>query len=419
MNILFLHQNFPAQFRHLATTLAQNPNHRVVFGTARAEGTMTGVQKLLYKVSRQPHPEVHHYVQPLESAVLEGQAVYRLCQDLQKQGFYPDVVYAHSGWGPGLFIKDCFPKATYLAFFEWFYHAFGTDADFDPDDPIDANAAARIRVKNAPILLDLYSCDRGLAPTHWQRQQFPPELRSKISVCHDGIDTDFFCPQPNAKLVIEPPQPIACATPLDLANVKEIITYVARGMEPYRGFPQFMEAVALLQQQRPQCHIVVVGQDRVAYGKHLPDGQTYRQLMLEKLDLDLNRLHFTGHLPYSLYLQVLQASTVHIYLTRPFVLSWSMLEAMSAGCLVVGSKTPPVEEVITDGVNGLLVDFFSPGAIADRVIEVLDHPDQMAQVRAQARETILTRYDLAKLLPLHLMWLRGERWPILDQRSVC
>jgi glycosyltransferase involved in cell wall biosynthesis len=416
MNILFLHQNFPAQFRHLATVLAQNPQNRVLFGTTREEGSLSGVQKCLYTISRQPHPQVHHYVRPLEQAVLEGQAVYRLAQMLQNQGFYPDIVYAHSGWGPGLFVKDCFPKAAYLCFFEWFYHAFGTDADFDPSDPIDADAAAKIRVKNAPILLDLYSCDRGLSPTHWQRQQFPPELQRKISVCHDGIDTTFFQPKPDAKLVIDPPEPIACPKPLDLSNVNEIVTYVARGMEPYRGFPQFMQAVALLQKKRPQCHVVVVGEDRVAYGKSLPDGKTYRQLMLETLDLDLTRIHFTGSLPYSLYLQVLQASSVHVYLTRPFVLSWSMLEALSTGCVVVGSSTPPVQEVIEDGVNGLLVDFFSPEAILERIIEVLEHPDRMMDIRARARATILLHYDLARVLPFHLMWLQNDRWSVLDQR---
>ncbi len=409
MNILFLHQNFPAQFRHLATALSKDPKNRVVFGTNRKQGSMAGVHKVFYQPSREPHPKIHPYVRPLESAVLEGQAVYRMACQLKKQGnFYPDVVYAHSGWGPGLFIKDLFPKAEYLCFFEWFYHAHGTDSDFDPADPIDEDTEARIRIKNAPILIDLYSCDRGLSPTHWQQQQFPPEFRNKIFVCHDGIDTNFFKPKPNAKLVIEPSKPIACQSPLDLSEVEEIVTYVARGMEPYRGFPQFMEAVAQLQKHRPHCQVVVVGEDRVAYGKRLPDGKTYRQQMLEKLDLDLTRIHFTGLLPYSQYLKVLQASSVHVYLTRPFVLSWSMLEALSTGCLVVGSKTPPVEEVIQDRVNGLLVDFFSPEAIVERIIEVLDHRDRMQAIRAQARQTILDKYDLAKLLPIHLNWMQGE-----------
>jgi glycosyltransferase involved in cell wall biosynthesis len=179
-------------------------------------------------------------------------------------------------------------------------------------------------------------------------------------------------------------------------------------MEPYRGFPQFMEAVALIQQQRPNCHVVVVGEDRVAYGKTLPDGKTYKQLMLEKLDLDLSRLHFTGRLPYSEYLQVLQASSAHIYLTRPFVLSWSMLEAMSTGCLLIASDTPPVLEVIEDGKNGLLVDFFSPQQIANKVNAALDNSPDMIPIRAAARKTIINNYDLATLLPQHLNWLLGH-----------
>lgn len=416
MKILFLHQNFPAQFRHLATLLGQDPNNNIVFVTTRKEGTIPGVTKVIYQPSRQANPETHHYVRSLENAVLEGQGVYRVTQELKKEGFYPDIVYAHSGWGPGLFIKDIFPKAQFICYFEWFYHAHGTDADFDPSDPLEADDEARIRVKNAPILLDLYSCDRGLCPTYWQRQQFPPEFHSKLAVGHDGIDTHFFQPKPNHKLTLNCPSPILIAgNPnqkiLNLSNVSEIITYVARGMEPYRGFPQFMETVALIQQKRPQTHVVVVGEDRVAYGKKLPNGQTYRQAMLEKLDLDLSRLHFTGRLPYALYLQVLQASSVHLYLTRPFVLSWSMLEALSTGCIVVGSKTPPVEEVIQNGVNGLLVDFFSPEKIAQTLESILDHLKDFQGVKMRARSTILARYDLQKLLPWHLMWLIGDRIP--------
>lgn len=398
MHILFLHPNFPAQFRHLAVTLAQDSKNTVVFGTTRKEGNLPGVYKAIYSPSREPHPQIHQYVRPLENAVLHGQAVYRLCVQLKAQGFIPDVVYAHSGWGPSLFIKDAFPKAKLLCYFEWFYHAHGTDADFDPSEPLDADAEARIRIKNAPILIDLYSCDRGLSPTNWQRQQFPPEYHSKITVHHDGVDTQFFQPQPGAKLVLP-------RINLDLRDVPEIVTYVARGMEPYRGFPQLIETIALLQQRRPQCHAVIVGENRVAYGKPLPDGKTYKDYMLEKVPLDLSRVHFTGLLPYPEYLQVLQASSAHIYLTRPFVLSWSMLESMATGCLVVASNTPPVIEIIQDGVNGLLVDFFSPQQICDRVEEALDNPTQMASIRAKARETIQERYDLGKLLPQHLQWI--------------
>ncbi|MBD2128378.1 glycosyltransferase family 4 protein [Microcoleus sp. ZQ-A2] len=399
MRILFLHSNFPAQFRHLAVALAQDSKHKVVFGTTRKEGTLPGVYKAIYTPSREAHPQTHHYVRTLENAVLQGQAVYRLADQLKAQSFIPDVVYAHSGWGPSLFIKDIFPKAKLLCYFEWFYHAHGSDADFDPNEPLTADDEARIRIKNAPILIDLYSCDRGLAPTYWQQQQFPPEYHNKIKVHHDGVDTQFFQPQPGAKLFLP-------RINLDLREVPEIVTYVARGMEPYRGFPQLIETVALLQKRRPQCHVVIVGENRVAYGRTLPDGKTYKDVMLEKVPLDLNRVHFTGLLPYPEYLQVLQASSVHLYLTRPFVLSWSMLEALSTGCLVVASHTAPVTEMIQDGVNGLLVDFFDTQAICDRIEYALDNPTQMVSIRHQARETILERYDLAQLLPQHLQWIQ-------------
>ena len=399
MRILFLHSNFPAQFRHLAVALGQDSNNQVVFGTTRKEGSLPGVHKALYAPSREAHPQTHHYARPLEGAVLQGQAVYRLADQLKAQGFSPDVVYGHSGWGPTLFIKDIFPTAKLLCYFEWFYHAHGSDADFDPSEPLTPDDEARIRIKNAPILIDLYSCDRGLSPTYWQQQQFPPEFRSKIKVHHDGIDTQFFQPQPGAKLFLP-------RINLDLREVPEIVTYVARGMEPYRGFPQLIETVSLLQKRRPQCHVIIVGENRVAYGRSLPDGKTYKDVMLEKFPLDLSRVHFTGLLPYPEYLQVLQASSAHLYLTRPFVLSWSMLEALSTGCLLVASNTAPVTEMIQDGVNGLLVDFFDAQNICDHIEEALDNPTQMAPLRRQARETILDRYDLAKLLPQHLQWIQ-------------
>ncbi|MBD2726455.1 glycosyltransferase [Nostoc sp. FACHB-892] len=414
MKILFLHPNFPSQFRNLAIVLGKDPNHKVVFGTNRPEGEIPGVYKAIYAPSREAAPQTHHYVRSLENAVLTAQAVYRVAEKLKAEGFVPDIVYGHSGWGPTLFMKDIFPKAELLCYFEWFYHAHGSDADFDPNEPLNADDECRIRVKNAPILTDLYSCDRGLSPTNWQRQQFPKEYHSKLTVIHDGVDTKYFVPKPGAKLVLP-------RINLDLSHVEELVTYVGRGMEPYRGFPQFMEAVALIQQRRPKCHVVVVGEDRVAYGKNLPDGQTYKKLMLEKLksSLDLSRLHFTDRLPYNEYLQVLQASSAHIYLTRPFVLSWSMLEVMAAGCLLIASKTPPVLEVIQDGVNGLLVDFFSPQNVANRVEEALNNPQEMQAIRANARETILKRYDLAKLLPQHLQWMfAGKSSESLKKRSV-
>ena len=402
MNILFLHPNFPAQFRHLAAALGQDPDHTVVFGTARRDGQIPRVQKVLYTPTREVGPETHPYVRPLENAALIGQASYRMAHQLKAQGFYPDVILGHSGWGPTLFMKDLFPKAQLNCYFEWFYHAHGTDADFDPTEPLSVDGELAIRLKNTPILTDLYSCDRGLSPTHWQKQQFPTEFQPKIDVLHDGIDTQFFQPKPGAKLVLP-------RIDLDLSDVPEIITYVARGMEPYRGFPQFMEAAALLQTSRPSCHIVVVGEDRIAYGRRRRDGKTYKEWMLETTPLDLSRIHFTGGLPYSEYLQVLQASSVHVYLTRPFVLSWSLMEALSVGCAVVGSNTAPLQEVMKDGINGLFADFFSPQEITDRVEEILNYPQLGQILRTNARATILNHYDLEQLLPQQIQWLLGDR----------
>ena len=401
MNILFLHPHFPAQFRHLAYTLGQAPNHHVVFGTARQSGHMPGVQKVLYRPTRQAALQTHPYVRPLENATLVGQAAYRMAHQLKTQGFYPDVIFGHSGWGPTLFMKDLFPKAQLKCYFEWFYHAHGSDADFDPAAPLSVDNEVRIRLKNAPILTDLYSCDRGLSPTHWQKSQFPKEFHSKITVLHDGVDTEFFKPKPGAKLVLP-------RLGLDLSEVTEIVTYVACGMEPYRGFPQFIEAIALLQSNRPNCHVVVVGEDQVTYGSPRPDGKTYKEWMLETTPLDHDRLHFTGRLSYSEYLQVLQTSSVHVYLTRPFVLSWSLLEALSVGCAVVASNTAPLQEVMQHEQNGVLVDFFSPTEIAERVEELLDHPRFRQELSTHARETILEQYDLAKLLPQQMQWLLGD-----------
>ncbi|MEA5504192.1 glycosyltransferase family 4 protein [Halotia wernerae UHCC 0503] len=397
MRVLFLHSNFPAQYRHVALALAQDPNNQVVFGTKNQDVNLPGVYKVIFEPSRNPHPTTHHYVRPLEHAVLHGQAAFKLAEQLKTKGFIPDVICGHSGWGSTLFVKDVFPETPLICYFEWFYHALGSDADFDPTDPLNVDDIARIRTKNAPILIDLYTCDRGLSPTNWQKAQFPPEFHQKISVLHDGVDTEYFKPNPGAKLVLPN---------LDLSGVDEIVTYVARGMEPYRGFPQFIETIAYVQERRPNCHVVIVGSDRVCYGKSLPNGLTYKDLMLKKVPLDLSRVHFTGSLPYGQYLQVIQASSVHVYLTRPFVLSWSMIEVMSTGCLVLGSDTAPVTEVIQDGKNGLLVDFFSPRKIADRINEVLNHPTHMAEIRANARKTVLERYALANLLPQHVQLIK-------------
>lgn len=395
MRFLFIHQNFPAQFGRMATQLAKVPGNQVVYITGRKDIELPGVYKVVYSEPREPAKETHHYIRYLERAVLQGQAAYRAGLGLKQQGFVPDVIYGHSGFGAAMYMRDLYPKVPLMGYFEWFYHAHGTDADFDPSEPFGLDDECRIRTKNMVMLQELYACDAGVSPTYYQHSQFPLEYRTKIRIIHDGIDTRLFRPVPNAKLVLPEHK-------LDLSEAEEIVTYVGRGMEPYRGFPQFMEAMSLLMKRRPKCHVVIVGADRVAYGGSHPSGKGYKELMLEKFSYDANRLHFTGPLPYGDYRQVLQASSVHVYLTRPFVLSWSMLEAMSCGCVLVASDTPPVREVVREGQNGLLVDFFAPDKLADRVEEALGNKKLRTSLGANARETVKDNYDMERLLQQHI-----------------
>ncbi len=398
MRVLFLHNNFPAQYRHVATSLAAEQGHQLVFGTQAKNGEIPGVTKAFYKPAREVRAETHHYVRNLESAVLNGQSVYRMCMDLKRQGFVPDLVCGHSGWGPTLYVKDAFPDTRVLSYFEWFYHAHGSDADYLPESEISADDECRIRTRNAAILLDLANCDWGLCPTLFQRDQFPKIFHNKLTVLHDGVDTDFFRPDPDAVMKVGD---------LDLSGAKEIVTYATRGMEPYRGFPQFVEAVARLQKQRPEMHAVIVGQDRVAYGRKLPDGRTFKQKMLEELELDMSRVHFTGLLPYGDYLKVLQASHAHVYMTVPFVLSWSLIESMATGCLIISSDTEPVREVIRDGKQGLLVDFFDVEGLAGRIAEALDNRHDLAHLGQAARDVVLKGYALKDTLPKHVRLLKS------------
>ncbi len=394
MNVLFLHRYFPGHYPHVAAALAADPRNRVVFVTETVEGRIPGVTPLIYRPARPPHRHTHPYLRSLEAAVLSGQAVYRTCTALKESGFRPDVVCAHSGFGPSLYVREAFPDTPLLGYFEWYYRGQDSDADYLDPAGTDPDTACTIRTRNAPLLLDLAQCVRGVSPTRFQRDQFPAEFRSKLTVLHDGIDTDAFRPQSGAEFVLPG---------VDPSGVEAIVTYATRGMEPYRGFPQFMRAAALLLRRRPRVHVVIAGSDIVCYGRRLPDGRTYKQRMLAELpDLDRRRLHFVGPLPLPHYRRLLQASSVHVYLTVPFVLSWSLLEAMATGCLVVASDTAPVREVIEDGRDGLLADFFSPEAICARIEQALGHPDRMAAIRAAARRRIVRHYALKTLLPRHL-----------------
>lgn len=404
MKVLLLHPNFPAQFRHVAAALGRDPAHRVVFATKneRPEWNIPGVKKALYRPEGETPKDAYRLAAPFETALREGEGVWKLCRELRGQGFVPDLVYLHAGWGTGMYVRDAFPEARLMGYFEWFYDPLGADANFDPPPPGQApkphwdKPPTVLRTRNMPIFNDLWVCGQGLSPTYWQRAQLPREFWPKVAVLHDGVDCAYFKPDPDAKLVLPD---------LDLSEVEELVTYATRGMEPYRGFPQFMEAAARVLRERPRAHVAVAGSERVCYGTPLPEGKTYKQIMLERLGLpadQMDRLHFVGSLPYGQYRQLLQASTVHVYLTRPFVLSWSAVEAMACGCCLVASDTPPVREAMVEGESALFCDFFDPAGIARRIGEALDNRELAGRCRSGARAAALARYDLARLLPAHL-----------------
>jgi glycosyltransferase involved in cell wall biosynthesis len=405
MKILFVHQNFPGQYLHLARYLGAQPAHQVVFITQRREADLPGVRKITY----QPHREVslgqHRYLCDIEAGVLNAQAVARVALALKRSGFTPEVMVGHNGWGEIWYLKDIFPRALLLGYFEFFYRLKGADVGFDPAELPSFDSAARLRTKNAGNLLGLEATDAGQCPSLWQKSTYPALYQPKLQVVHEGIDTDLVVPDAAARLSLP-------GVSLELAAGDEIVTYVARNLEPYRGFPSFMRSLPAILEARPAAQVIIVGGDEVSYGARLPDGCSYRQQLLDELGdaLDTRRVHFLGKVPYPVFLKVLQISRVHVYLSYPFVLSWSMLEAMAAECLVVGSRTAPVEEVIRDGENGVLVDFFSPQEIAGQVIEALADPKRFAALRKQARQTIIESYDLKRIcLPRQLALITERR----------
>lgn len=386
-NVLFIHQNFPGQFRHIAAHLAAQPGIRVVaIATEKAPG-LAGVRLLRYRPHRQAARQTHHYLHSFETAVLHGQAVFRVLQGLQQEGFVPDVVVAHPGWGESLFVKDIFPRCHLVHFCEYYYHAQGADAGFDPEFPSNTDNAARIRIRNALHLSNLDACDAAITPTRWQQRLHPAAYRQKIEVIHEGIDTEALQPDPLAQFELPNGKRLHAGDP--------VVTYVARNLEPYRGFHSFMRALPRLLEHHPSGEVVVVGGDEVSYGSKPRDAPNWRERLLREVAFDRTRVHFLGRIPYARYRNLLQVSAAHVYLTYPFVLSWSLLEAMASGCLIIGSDTAPVREVLRHGENGLRVDFFQPQAIADAVLHALTNPAVHASLRVRARETA-AQYSLAQ-----------------------
>ena len=365
MKILFIHPNYPSQFRRLAPRLAEL-GHEVIFLTGKREWHApdpVDFQLKPYQCHRSGGSEwLHPYLRRFDQAVLEGQAVFRSCADLSKEGWEPDWVINHVGFGVGLYIRDVFPLARRAALFEWYYNSEGSDVDFLNRGPVEPDRRLRLRTWNAQTLIELADADHAVTPTLWQQKQFPEWMRQRLKVVHEGIDW---------LRLKELSSSVGQGWPA-CSKDSEIVTYVSRGFEEYRGFPQAMKALALLQQMRPKVQVLIAGSDLVAYGAGRSDGRSWQTWAQEEAGLDQHRTHWLGPLQTAEYHRLLQASHVHLYLTIPFVLSWSLLEAMAAGCSIVSSSTPPVEEMITSGKHGLLCDFFDHAQQAQAMNRLLD-----------------------------------------------
>ncbi len=407
MRILFVHQNFPAQFKFLAPALAKDTNNQVMALTMAAQPTQQwqGVQIVRYGVKRQSTPNIHPWVVDMETKIIRGEAAFYAAQQLKKIGFEPDIIIAHCGWGESLFLKDVWPNAKLAIYSEFYYHAQGADVGFDPEFPVSIVDECRIRVKNANNLLHFEVADAGISPTFWQASTFPARFREKISVIHDGIDTQAI--QPNSHIVMNFKQGDA---ELSFSRQDEVITFVARNLEPYRGYHIFMRALPNILKQRPNAKVLIIGADGVSYGKAAPKGQTWKSIFLNEVkeQLDMSRVFFLGQVPYPQFIALLQLSRVHIYLTYPYVLSWSLLEAMSAGCAIVASNTAPLKEAIIDEETGLLVDFFDTKALTQKVCELLQNPLKAQKLGKSARLFAQKNYDLKTVcLPKQLAWVNG------------
>ncbi len=386
MKVLFIHYRFPGQFVPLVeayvragaqiVAICHAPDH-----AALAAATWSRIRLMTCNQTGMSE-RVGGYSQDLLTGSLR---VRKALLQLQQEGFFPAVCLAHIGFGDGLFVKDIFPDAVYLAYCEYYYHARQSDLDFDPEFSAPDTGLVDIKTPNAYTLLALDAADAAISPTEWQKKRFPAAYQHRIAVIHEGVDTVRCQPDPSACFTLGNGQ--------TLRQGDEIVTYATRNLEPYRGFHTFMRAMAILMQRRPRLQVLIAGGDEVSYSRPLPQGQTYRETLLAELDLDRSRLHCVGHLPFDDYCRLLQVSMVHVYLTVPFVLSWSLLEAMACQCAIVASDTGPVREVLRDGHSALIGDFFNPGQLASLIECLLLNPALRTRLGTEARRTVVERYN--------------------------
>jgi glycosyltransferase involved in cell wall biosynthesis len=393
MKFLLVHQNFPGQFLHLVRHLVKSKQHEIVFLTESNPNVIHGVRKVPYRKPPPVSAETHWAVREFDAALRRADIVAQTAANLKQLGFTPDIIIGHHGWGEMLNLPDVWPGVPMLGYMEFFYHTDGIDVGFDPEFPIPVADFPRVRAKNAVNHLALNLGGHGQTPTQWQLSTYPPWAREKITLLPEGVDLAICAPDAELRRV---PLKVGEAT---IGPEEKLVTYVARDLEPYRGFHIIMRTLPLLLKARKDLRVVIVGGDGVSYGGPAPSG-TWRETMMAELGgrIDPDRVLFPGRVDYTTYLGLLARSDAHVYLTYPFVASWSLREALARGCAVVASDTQPVREFITHGRNGMLVPFFDIEALARQIIEVIEDPALSRRIRAGARRYAQAHLDMADYL---------------------
>ena len=404
MKILFVHQNFPGQFLHVAPALARR-GHDVLALTVNTNPRKFEIKSARYQYTgKDIKAETFGLAQRFAEASKRGADAAMTAAQLKKSGYEPDVIFSHIGWGEGLFLKEVWPRAKKIVYAEFFYAPHGRDTNFDPEFQKDSlMGSIWIKARTAAMAVDLSDADYAVAPTRWQASTIPGVDPSRMRVIHDGVRTDLITPNDQASFHI--PEKY-----LTLKSGDEVLTFVSRNLEPYRGYHTIMRSIPKILRERQNAHVVLVGGDGLSYGTPAPGGRSWKETILDEVkdQIDPNRVHFVGFVDYAHFVSLLQITRAHAYLSYPFVLSWSMIEAMSAGALVIGSNTPPVAEVIKHGENGLLVDFFDVEGWSDMIINALARPEHYAGLRVAARQTAVKRYDLSSVcLPQMISFLES------------
>lgn len=393
MKFLFVHQNFPGQFLHIVRHLLAANRHEIVFITEPNQNFIGGVRKVPYRKPRAPDVATHWVAREFDAAARRAEIVAQTATNLRQLGFEPDIIIGHHGWGELLNLRDIWPNAPILGYFEFFYQLTGQDVGFDPEFPVPVRDLARIRAKNVTNLLALSLDAHGQTPTDWQLSTYPDWARPKITKIPEGVDLSICRPDPSVRV-----GPLTIGNHVIGPNAK-LVTYVARDLEPYRGFHTIMRALPKVLAARRDVHVVLIGGDGVSYGSP-PEGSTWREVMMREVGggLDLQRVTLPGRVDYDTYTKLLQRSDAHVYLTYPFVASWSLRESLATGCAVIGSDSAPVREFITDGENGLLTSFFDQDLLADRILEVIEDKKLSRRLRSGARERAERTLDLRDTL---------------------